>query len=151
MAAISPRSRVFVQYATVIVFLAAANFVLYMGQKFFPDQIPTLFRSWEGYVIMSGAATILGFIMSRLLVPLSAIKPQVSMIAAAGWATLTTFFMGAVIFTVEHLSLFAGYALQPFPYLSLGETLFLLLFIVWFFFFLFFAWIGFMRLRRTMP
>ena len=149
---VSPKARVAVQYATVIVFLAVANFTLYLMQKFTPGSVPVILQSWEGYVVTSALATVTGFIVSRLMVPNRAIQPQgPNMMRIAGWAIITTFMTGIILFVMERLGFMQVFALQPISFLTFGETLFLLFFGIWFLWFLFFSWIVLMKLKRTMP
>jgi len=118
-------------------------------QKYAPDLIPVILRSWEGYVVTSSVATVLGFIVSRLTVPSRAIQPVgPNMIRIAGWSIITTFFTGIMLFTFERLGFITIFTLQPLAFLTLGETLFLLFFGIWFAYFLLFSWFALMRFSR---
>jgi hypothetical protein len=81
-----------------------------------------------------------------------------SLIEAAGWATLATFFIGAVVFLLERLGLDsvtnATVTIQVFlwhtlPFLTVGELALMLALIVWATLFILFLTLALARRPRT--
>jgi len=62
-----------------------------------------------------------------------------------GLATLLTFATGVVIFATERLGLTMTYLLSPFPFLTMPETLLLLVFAAWIVWFMILIMVPFLR------